>query len=443
MKLSDRITRFADRRHLPRRSIRLRLTAIYGGLFLVSGAALLVVTYVLVRNATGGGSCRTGTHGSIVCDITGSHGSISFGDFWIGPAATSKGITPRQVNTSIGQLGNLVRSENANDLHQLLFYSGLALVIMVALSVILGWLIAGRVLRPLRTITTTARTISATNLYQRIALDGPNDELKELGDTFDDLLTRLETFVQAQHQFVANASHELRSPLALQRTLIQVALSDPDADAESLRAAHERVLASGARQERLLEALLTLARGQTGFDRRAPFDLATVTEQVLLARRPEALLRGVEINCALAPAPMAGDPRLVERLVVNLVDNALRYNIDHGEVAVITDTHDGYTCLSVVNTGPIVPLEEVKRLVQPFQRSGSDRTGHGEGFGLGLSIVQAITEAHGASLAIDPQAAGGLAVAVTFLQTNDQASDGAAFYTPVIHQQRIPELAED
>ena len=286
--LPDRITRLPDRPRLPRRSIRLRLTAIYSGLFFVSAAGLLAVTYVLVRNATGGDSCHTSGN-AVVCDIkshaAGHAGVVTVSGAIFGGAPHAKGVGLLQIR----QLGTLVRIENANDLHELLLYSGLALAIMAVLSVVLGWLIAGRALRPLRTITTAARTISATNMHRRIALDGPNDELKELGDTFDDLLTRLETFVQAQRQFVANASHELRTPLALQRTLIQVALSDPDADVDSLRAAHERVLASGAQQERLLDALLTLARGQTGFDRRAPFDLATVTEQVLLARRPEAL----------------------------------------------------------------------------------------------------------------------------------------------------------
>jgi signal transduction histidine kinase len=176
----------------------------------------------------------------------------------------------------------------------------------------------------------------------------------------------------------------------------------------------------------LLDALLTLARGQTGIDRRAPVDLASVTEQVLHVRRAEALRRGVEITSALTPAPMTGDARLIERLVANLVDNALRYNIDHGEVAVMTETQDGCAHLSVVNTGPIVPLEDVDRLVQPFRRPGSDRTGQGEGFGLGLSIVQAIAEAHGAALTIDPQAGGGLAVLVTFPRSDDDAGDGAA-----------------
>lgn len=188
---------------------------------------------------------------------------------------------------------------------------------------------------------------------------------------------------------------------------------------------HRRA-ASGKQQESLLEALLTLARGQTGVERRAPFDLAAITEQVIIARRAEMLRAGVEINSALAPARVTGDARLVERLVANLVENAIRYNIDHGQAAVTTETEDGRARLSVVNTGPIVPVEDLERLVQPFERPGSDRMGHGEGFGLGLSIVQAIAEAHGADLAIRPEASGGLAVVVTFPRSHDHASNGAA-----------------
>jgi signal transduction histidine kinase len=416
--------RLATRPHLPRRSIRLRLTAFYGGLFLVAGAGLLAVTYLLVREATAGASCHTSANGAVACVIK-AHGAgstvVSIGSLSrFGAARHAKGATPLQLH----QLTVLATTENANDLHQLLLYSVLALAVMAVLSVVLGWLIAGRVLRPLRTITITARTISATNLHRRLALEGPDDELKELGDTFDELLARLETFVQAQRQFVASASHELRTPLALQRTLIQLALADPDADMDSLRAVHERVLASGTQQERLLDALLTLARGQTGIETRAPFDLAALTGEVLFARRDEALGRGVELRSTLTPAPMTGDPRLVERLVANLVDNALRHNVEGGEVAVMTASEGGRVRLAVRNTGPIVPRDDVECLVQPFQRPGADRTRHGEGFGLGLSIVQAIATAHGAALSIDPQARGGLDVAVTFPQSEISAALG-------------------
>src|SRR5262249_16667321 len=212
----------------------------------------------------------------------------------------------------------------------------------------------------------------------------------------------------AQRQFVANASHELRTPLARQRVLSQVALADPDATAETLRAAHERVLAAGAQQEQLIEALLTLARGQAGLGTREPFDLAEIAGQVLRARRPEAELQGLDVRAALSAAPAAGDPRLAERLAANLVDNPPNHNHAPRHRDVATKTRDGKAVLTVVNSGPPVPSAEADRLLRPFQRLGADRTGHRTGLGLGLSIVQAIAAAHGATLAIHPRPGGGL-----------------------------------
>jgi signal transduction histidine kinase len=274
--------------------------------------------------------------------------------------------------------------------------------------------VAGRVLRPLRTITATARDISAANLHERLALDGPDDELKELGDTIDDLLARLEQAFEAQRRFVANASHELRTPLARQRTVAQVALDDRDATVESLRAAHERVLVAGAQQERLIDALLTLARGQTGSDKREPLDLADLACRVLVTRRAEAQRRGLDLREALAPASVTGDARLIERLVANLVDNALRHNEDAGHVDVATGNRSGHAVLSVGNTGPLVPAADVDRLFEPFERLGANRTGHDGGLGLGLSIVQAIANAHGATIDVHPQRKGGLHIDVSF-----------------------------
>jgi signal transduction histidine kinase len=284
---------------------------------------------------------------------------------------------------------------------------------MAVLSIGLGWFVAGRALRPLRTITATARDISAANLHERLALAGPDDELKELGDTFDALLERLEASFQAQRRFVANASHELRTPLARQRALVQVALADPDATTHSLRGAHERVLASETQLERLIEALLTLSRGQAGLNRREGFDLADVTSQVLLPRRSEAARRGLELHDALSPAPATGDARLVERLVANLVDNALRHNLPDGRVEVATKTEAGHAVLSVTNTGPTVPVAAVDQLIQPFQRLAPERTTR-EGVGLGLSIVHAIATAHDATLRLRPHPQGGLHVDVSF-----------------------------
>ena len=258
------------------------------------------------------------------------------------------------------------------------------------------------------------RAGAATNLHERLALSGPNDELKELGDTFDDLLARLEHFIQAQRLFVANASHELRTPLTLQQTLIQLTLADPDADNESLRAAHERVHAWGVHQERLIEALLTLTRGRAGLAQREPFDLTPLVEQVLLSHQAEARRRSIQLHTDLAPVQMSGDPRLIERLVANLVDNALSYNSSPGRIDVSTQTRDRHALLLITNSGPVVDPAAVERLTQPFQRLASERATRGEGAGLGLSIVQAITEAHDGSLSIRPQPGGGLAVEVCF-----------------------------
>ena len=198
--------------------------------------------------------------------------------------------------------------DHAAVLRELLTRSELALALTVVLSIVLGWFIAGRVLRPLRTITAAARRISAASLAERLALSGPDDELKELGDTFDGLLGRLESSFRSQRQFIANASDELRTPLARQRVISQVALADPGATIDSLRAAHERALACGAEQEQLIEALLTLARGQAGLDTPEPFDLATVTRQALTARQPEAAYRKLTLHAELGPARGAARP---------------------------------------------------------------------------------------------------------------------------------------
>ena len=216
---------------------------------------------------------------------------------------SAPGPSPKQLQAQAHQFQSLAIQQHNSLLHQLLIGSWIALAIMTVISIAVGWLVAGRVLRPLRTITTAVRDISATNLHERLTLDGPDDELKELGDTFDGLLGRLETSFNAQRQFVANASHELRTPLARQRAVAQVALSDPEATVDTLRKAHERVLASGEQQERLIEALLTLTRVQAGLDRRAPLDLATVTDEVLGARRSEAHLRGLHLDVSLTSAP--------------------------------------------------------------------------------------------------------------------------------------------
>jgi signal transduction histidine kinase len=316
----------------------------------------------------------------------------------------------------------LVQQEAAglrnNALDQLLIESGIALGIMAVASVGLGWLMAGRVLRPLRTITGTARRISARSLHQRIGMTGPDDELKELGDTFDQLLGRLDASFRAQRQFVANASHELRTPLARQRTVLEVALRDRHATNASLRAACERALAAGEQQERLIAALLTLARGERGLDKLEPYDLGAIAASALATQRDDATARGLTVTADIGGATAIGDPRLAERLAANLVDNAIRYNVTGGRVEIAAGSRDGRPFLTVTNTGPVIPPDQLGRLFQPFQRLDQVRTssgpGPGAGLGLGLAIVSAIAAAHGAELRAVTRAAGGLAIEILF-----------------------------
>jgi len=399
----------------PRRTLRLRMTFLYGALFLISGAALLAFVYILVLNEVSPPATADVQTARVPYSTptapTGRDGSA--GSPGGGAPAASAGVAHGPEGQQEGQPGKEIAAQLARVMRELIISSGIALGGMVFLSVALGWIVAGRMLRPLRTVTSAARDISATSLHRRLALGGPDDEIKELGDTFDSLLNRLESSFQAQRQFVANASHELRTPLARQRVLGQIALSDPAATVESLREAHERILAAGAHQERLIEALLTLARGQAGIEVREQVDLARLVSEVVGARQAEATFRGVTLTASTAPALIAGHHHLAERLVANLVENALKYNLPGGWVRVSAGTVDGRATLAVANTGPLVPPDAVDDLFQPFLRLGAARAATG-GVGLGLSIVQAITKAHDARIDVLARSEGGLAVTVTF-----------------------------
>ena len=290
----------------------------------------------------------------------------------------------------------------------------LVLVALVAVSLVVGWLIAGRFLRPLRTITATARDISASNLNRRLEPGARDNEFAELGDTLNGLFGRLEGSFESQRRFVASASHELRTPLSATRALLQVALADPGASAATLRATCQEVLSLGEQQEQLIAALLTLATSQRGLDRAEPLDLAAITRDVLQARQPEASRRNIRVSAALTPAPATGDPNLAESLVANLVDNAIRHNVPGGEVEVVAGPAAAGARIAVRNTGPVVPPTEVDRLFEPFRQLGAERTGHGEGHGLGLAIVHAIAAAHGAVLTAHARPLGGLDIEVNF-----------------------------
>ena len=359
----------------PRLTLQGRLAFLYAGLILASGVALLVLVGVLVGNGI--------LFGSSSQVAPGGPGRPGFGTVHVG-----------------GRLVDIVPAA--------------ILVIMVAISLPLGWLIAGRLLRPLRTITATARDISARNLDQRLGLDGPHDEIRELGETLDGLFGRLEASFQAQRHFVANASHELRTPLTAERTLLQVALADPEATAQTLRSTCHQLLALSEQQERLIEALLTLASSEQGIERPEPFDLAELAGKAIMDRRQEAERRGITIDATLAAAAATGDPRLAESLVANLVDNAIRHNHDGGRVEISTAKTEGRAVVSVRNTGPLIPPHEVDRLFQPFQRLGTERIRHASGHGFGLAIVRAITGAHNATLTANARPQGGLDVEVSF-----------------------------
>ena len=415
MALRDRITALVPRPRLPRRTVRLRLTLIYSGLFLLSGVVLLATTYLLVRHALGTGLFAQGPNGGAIFGPSSGIGR---------QVLHGSGLTSQKLHQQAAQLHAQAIRQNDTELHELVVNSAVALGAMFVVSLVLGWVVAGRILRPLRTITKAAQRISATNLDDRLSLGGPDDELKELGATFDELLERLEAAFQSQRAFVANASHELRSPIARQRTVGQVALRDPNANAPSLRAVIERILDAGRQQERLIDALLTLSRGQAGLERRETLDLAMIVQHVVRSCELGAEVHAVALEARLSPAPMAGDPRLVERLVTNLIDNALRYNVDHGRIDIETAAEgDGTVVLSVTNTGPVVPEEAVDRLRQPFQRMGPERTNEGTGVGLGLSIVDAITIAHRGTMTIRPLTGGGLEVNVRLPGVTDLTRD--------------------
>ncbi|HEY5050717.1 MAG TPA: ATP-binding protein [Acidothermaceae bacterium] len=396
--------------HLPRRTVRRRLTVLYGGVFVVSGAALLTITNLLVRHTTGNflfiQSSSAGSTTGIIAGGGSGPGAVS--------AVPRAGGGPDQAQQQAAQLIAQIRHQHTIEMHQLLIQSFVALAIMSVLSIGLGWLVAGRALRPLRTITAAARDISSSNLHERLALSGPDDELKELGDTFDALIARLERSFRSQRQFVANASHELRTPLTLQHALLEAALLDPNETLHGWRATGERALAASQEQERLIAALLTLARSERGLSRHEPFDLALLTASVLSGRQSEAEQRGLRVSGRLETAWTVGDPELAERLIANLIDNALRHNVADGQAEVVTESVGGHAVVSVRNTGPVLAPLEIDRLFEPFQRADVNRTSHNGGLGLGLSIVQAIAAAHDADVSARARPTGGLDVEVRF-----------------------------
>ncbi len=370
------------------------------------GVALLGVTYVI--SATTGMTVNVGPNGEV---------SVTFGSPFGGGDANTLiapfGGSPADLPAVIRAV---VEGQHAAEQQYYFVLSVLAVSILSLASVLIGWFVVGRVLRPLRTMTHAAREISSSNLGLRIAPHGPDDELRDLGETFDDLLGRLARSFEAQRQFVANASHELRTPLARERALVQYALSDPQPTLDTWRATFERVLVAEQRQERLLEALFTLARGDRGLERRVPVDPAEMAEGALRSQSLDVEGRSLRVKAKLAHAVVLGDPQLLERLAANLVENGARHNVPSGELEVTTETRAGEAILRVANTGPPIHPLDVDRLFEPFRRLQPDRTTREEGSGLGLSIVRAIASAHDGSVRAVARAGGGLVVEVS-LQT--------------------------
>ena len=376
---------------LPRRTARLRLTVLYGGaVFLACGATVLAFTYVLYS-------------------LLGERSLPVQSLYKNGKLIGSSTIQSAKAGVSVAGLG-----EVTFDREQLLITSGIALAVIAVAAVAIGWFIAGRVLRPLSTITAAARRISASSLHERLGLRGPDDELKELADTLDSLFARLEASFESQRRFAANASHELRTPLTRERTLLQVTRADPAASTDTWQAVSQELLAANAEQEHLIEALLTLASAEGGTGERQPADLAAITTAALAAARPEIFRNDLNVHADIQPAGLNGDPLLVQQLAVNLIENAIRHNIPGGDIQVSTKSIDGGAVLSVTNSGPLIPATEVSRLYQPFQRFGPRLARRDGGHGLGLSIVRAIATAHAATISVRPRPGGGLAIDVAF-----------------------------
>jgi hypothetical protein len=412
--------------------VRVRLTLLYSGLFLGSGIALLTVTYLLAsRPVTGkfqvSGSGDTSAPGPGFLEGTGSAaGGTGRGAATVvsggGHSAAAGGASADQVHVDV----HLVQSAT---LHQLLVYSGFVLIGMSVLTVGLGWLVAGRVLRPLRTMTAATRRITEDNLHQRLHLDGPNDELKDLGDTIDGLLERLEGAFEAQRRFVANASHEFRTPLATMRAALDVAEAKPDPAPPQTLVLAGRIRGQLDQLDLLLDSFLALARAQhdTTVDRTV-IALADLVSDALGQRDSAAADKHLTVRRDDDPrALVQGDPTLLTRLVANLVDNAVRHNQPGGWIQVTTtaDHASGRARLVVETGGDVLDDEQVRHLVHPFRRLAADRTGSDNGSGLGLSIVDAIATAHGGTLRLLARPEGGLAVSVELPLVRQRVPAGA------------------
>ena len=393
----NRLSTRARSTRLPARTVRLRLTALYGALFLLCGAGLLAITNALVRHSA---ALPTPPHGSTIAIQMSPGASI--------PPNASPHVGD---DAQFGQTG--AAATHAAVFHQLLVQSGIALAVMAVAAILLGWLIAGRVLKPLHTITTTVQQITATNLHRRLALDGPDDELKTLGETFDDLLARLETSFSAQRRFVANASHELRTPLTMMRTALDVATGKPTPPPPEVRVLAAKIRRGLDKADLLLESFLTLARAEhTPVTQDATVCLGQAAADALAGRSQTITGMELSVEQTLQSAPVTGNEVLLAHMVSNLIDNAIRHNEPNGWVRVVTDTGTTSSRLIVETGGRVLDEQQVRDLAEPFRRLGHERTGSDNGVGLGLSIVAAVVAAHHGTLDLEARDGGGLRVIV-------------------------------
>ena len=383
----------------PRPTVRARLTLLYTGLFAVCGVIVVAVSYAQVAQlpAQGQRNGRPPTAGDLAR---------------FAAQCRSEELSAHPDPRVLAKCASYFQQQGAQGqrdltLSHLLQYSLITLAVVIALAAILGWIFSGRALRPVHRITTAARAASEHNLSARVTPTGPRDELRELAETFDEMLGRLQAAFEGQQRFIANASHELRTPLAVMRATVDVVLGNPDSTPGDLRGMAADIRAAVDHAEHLIGALLMLARNERGLTVREEVDLATAAEDVL----DTAGLRGRRLHATLEPAVISGDRVLVERLIANLVDNAVRYNIGAGDIWISTRTMAGSSQLTVANTGPVISPADADRIFQPFQRL-SDRTSH-DGSGLGLAIVASIAAIHGGTATAHPRNDGGLSVMVT------------------------------
>jgi signal transduction histidine kinase len=379
--------------------LRTRLTVFYSVLFLAAGLGLVALAYTL-------GAALLHTAGRPqLSQLTPSERSLLQ---LCKPAPISK-----KLLTECQHLLSLVAPTANGDLIAALRIAALVAVFVAAVgAVVLGWLAAGRALRPVRTITEAALNASELRLGQRLALTGPEDELKALGDTFDLMLERLDAAFTSQQRFVANAAHELRTPLTAMRTAIEVTLSKPERTAGQLEEMAERVHRALQRAEATIEALLTLATSELGPTVSEGVDLATAAEDALDSVRAVIEQREIRVEASLEPAPTSGDRVLLERMIANLVENAVRHNHPGGTVWIRTYRETGGSVFEVANTGPELPAEQIAVLFEPFARA-EQRVNFDEGIGLGLSIADAIARAHDARISAHERSGGGLELSVS------------------------------